>query len=116
MKKRVVFAALGLAAGWLAIGQSSAEASHCRTGYGVGYGGFYAGVGVGVAPVYPVAPNYGCGNCGYRYPAYPNYGYGYRGPAYPPQAVPYGNVGYYGPGSGTNIQVITPGYGGGLGY
>lgn len=110
MKKRFLFAALGLAVALFVLGQSSAKADHrrstCGAGYG-GYGSFYGGVGV--APVYPVAPSYGYGSYGH---GYQNYGSAYGGHDHHDHhhAAPYRNRGHYGRGYGTNIQVITPNF------
>lgn len=71
--KKIVVAALGLAAVLLVMNSGSAEAS-CLTpgyGYGAGYGGY---VGVGLAPRYNYPAGYGayygsgCNTCAPRYP------------------------------------------------
>ena len=107
MKKRIIFAALGLAAAFLMFGQSSAKADHCRSGYGGGYGGYRGGGygGIGVTPVYR-APVYGYGGYGSSYRGYDrghHHGYysGYRN---------YGR-GY---GYGNSIRVRTPSFSFGL--
>jgi hypothetical protein len=122
MKKHFLFAALGLAVALLAFGQSPAKAN-CRSGYGVGYGGYgsYGGYygGVGVPSAYRVAPGYGYGSVsygGYGY-GYPNYGSAYRGGHHSHYAAPYGNLGYYGVGYGygSGLQIMTPGFRLGIG-
>ena len=103
MRKRILFAALGLAATAFVFGPSPAKADHCRSGFG-GYGGGYYG-GRGVTSVYRVAPNYGYG--------YGNYGSYYRGHGHH-----HHDHGYYGGrhgyGRGRSIQVRTPGFSFGL--
>ncbi len=75
MRKRFLFAALGLAAAAFVFGPSPAKADHCGYGYGGGYGGGYYGGGyyggygggIGVTSVYRVSPSYGYGNYGSYY-------------------------------------------------
>jgi hypothetical protein len=97
MKKRFLFAALGVAAALFVFAGNSAKADHFRGGYGAGYGGYHRGE-IGISPIYP----------GYGYDR------GYRGGfrrghdrCRPPVPPPCPRRGYYG-GYQNNINLLTP--------
>lgn len=61
MKKRLVFAALGLAVAAFAFGPKAAQADHCRSGRS--FSGYRGGIGIGIGRSYRISPR---SNYGYR--------------------------------------------------
>ena len=111
MKKRFLFAALGLAAALFVFSESSAKADHARSSRGVGYSGYggYPGE-IGISPIYP----------GHGYER--GYDRDYRGGFHrghdhcrPPVPPPCPYRGYRS-GYRSNINVLTPGLNLGIRY